>query len=145
MRAPLILTVFLVSLMLGSGISLASSTPDTAEARMAATETYFKYYPLNEMVDWMLKEVVAGVPADQQKTYRETLMKNIQWSKIEPLAKHSMANRLTLDEINAMVGLVKRPEGKAALQKMKLYESDLMPDLNEDLEKAIRMSSPKGK
>lgn len=145
MRAPLVLTLFLVSLMLGSGLSFAGTTPDTAEARMAATETYFKYYPLNEMVDWMLKEVVAGAPVDQQKAYRDTLMKNIHWGKIEPLAKHSMVNRLTLDEINSLVGQVKRPEGKAALQKMRLYESDLMPTMNEELEKAIRMSAPRGK
>lgn len=138
MRIRLVLSALIVALAIAPGISNASPDGNTTEAKMAAAANYFKQYPLNEMVAWMLSDVISQVPAEQQTQYREKLMKNIKWRDIESLATQSLAQRLSLEEIKALAEFVKRPEGKSALQKIKLHESDLMPFLNIELEKAIR-------
>ena len=132
-------TVLVVLLVIGS---TAVAQTDTPEERAKAVESYFREISMRDLMNDMVKEVSKRMPPEQRSAFENTLLKNVRLEVLETAAKESLARHLTVAEINAFTEFMRRPEGKSAMNKMKYYMADLMPVIQQELMRAIKLSAP---
>ena len=116
--------------------------PDTPEERAKAVESYFREISMRDLMTDMVKEVSKRMPPEQRDAFENTMLKNVRLEILETAAKESLARHLTVSEINAFTDFMRRPEGKSAMNKMKYYMADLMPVIQQELVRAIKLSGP---
>ncbi len=132
-------TVLVLLLVIGS---TAVAQTDTPEERAKAVESYFREISMRDLMNDMVKEVSKRMPPEQRSAFENALLKNVRLEVLETAAKESLARHLTVAEINAFTEFMRRPEGKSAMNKMKYYMADLMPVIQQELMRAIKLSEP---
>lgn len=113
---------------------------DTPEERTKAAERYFREVSMRELMSDMAKEVAKQVPPEQRSQFETVMLQNVRMEVLENAAKQSLARHLTVVELNAFTEFVRRPEGKSAMNKMKYYMSDMMPVIQQEMVRAIKLS-----
>jgi hypothetical protein len=137
-----ILTGLSLLLAMNGACGIAVAQTDTPEERAKAVERYFQETSMRDMMTGMVKEVSKQIPPDKRDAFETLLLRNLRLEVVEAAAKESLAKHLTLAEINVFVEFVQRPEGKSALEKMKYYMADLMPVIQQEMLRAIKLSAP---
>ena len=120
----------------------AAAQTDTPEARVQAVDRYFKEVSMRDMMAEMVVEVAKQLPPDQRAAFETALLKNLRLEVIETSARQSLARHLTVEEMDTFTEFLKRPAGKSAMGKMKFYMADLMPVVQEEIVRAIKLSQP---
>ena len=133
-----------LSLVLAVGCTgmAAAQTDDSPEARIQAVERYFKEVSIRELMSDMTREVSKQLPPESREAFENTLLRNLRMDVVETAAKQSLARHLTVAEMDTFTEFMQRPEGKSAMAKMKFYMADLMPVIQQELVRAIKLSQP---
>ena len=132
--------VLLFAMSGAHGIALAQA--DTPEERTRAVERYFQEVSMRDLLNDMVKEVSRQIPPERRKAFEDALLRNVRLEVVETAAKQSLAKHLTVAEIELFTEFIRRPEGKSAMEKMKYYMADLMPVIQQELIRAIKISAP---
>jgi len=111
--------------------------PEVLDSEPKVTPPSLVYTPSD-----LTSEVSKQMPPEQRSAFENALLKNVRLEVLETAAKESLAKHLTVAEINAFTEFMRRPEGKSAMNKMKYYMADLMPVIQQELMRAIKLSEP---
>ena len=130
----------LIVAMSCAGIAVAQT--DTPEARTQAVERYFAEVSMREVLTDMVKEVSKQLPAERRSMFEDLLLKNLRLDVVEAAAKQSLARHLTVVEMDTLTEFMRRPEGKSAMGKMKFYMADLMPVIQTEMMRAVKLAQP---
>jgi hypothetical protein len=135
-------TGIVLFLVMGGTHGIALAQTDTPEARAKAVERYFQEVSMRALMNDMVKQVSQQIPPEQRDAFEDVLLRNVRLEVVEAAAKQSLAKHLTLAEIELFTEFIRRPEGKSAMEKMKYYMADLMPVIQQELLRAIKISAP---
>ena len=118
----------------------AAAQADTPEARVQAVDRYFAEVSMRDMLNDMVKEISKQIPPEQRAGFENTLLRNLRLEVVEAAARQSLARHLTVEEIDTFTEFLRRPAGKSAMGKMKYYMADLMPVVQEEIVRAIKLT-----
>ena len=120
----------------------AAAQTDTPEARVQAVDRYFQEVSMRDMMNDMVKEISKQLPPEKRDGFENALLRNLRLDVVEAAARQSLARHLTVEEIDTFTEFLQRPAGKSAMGKMKFYMADLMPVVQQELVRAMKLSQP---
>jgi hypothetical protein len=123
-----------------SSASIAAAQTDTPEARVQAVDRYFREVSMRDMMTEMVTEVSKQLPPEQRAPFETALLRNLRLDVVEAAARKSLARHLTVEELDTFTEFLRRPAGKSAMGKMKFYMADLMPVVQEEIVRAIKLT-----
>ena len=135
---PCVIGLSLVVAMGCAGIAAAQT--DTPEARVQAVDRYFKEVSMRDMMTEMVTEVSKQLPPEQRSAFETALLRNLRLDVVETAARQSLARHLSVEEIDTFTEFLRRPAGKSAMGKMKFYLADLMPVVQDEIVRAIKLT-----
>lgn len=109
---------------------------DTYDNRVAAVKEYLKITPVEKMMKDATLELSKTLPKDSQKEYFNLVMSSIETEKLEKATLDSMTKVFTLAEIKALNKFYSSKEGNSVMRKIGVYMADIMPVIQEELQKA---------
>jgi len=128
--SPRILILFIVFF---SQITFASELPDTYGNRMAAARKYLDVVSMKDLMRDSINENSKNFPMDLQPVYIKYMLSSVRIEVIEAAALASMAQRFSLEEINALVAFYGSRSGQSVMRKMGNYMGDVMPVIQQEL------------
>jgi hypothetical protein len=128
--------------ILSGACGVAAAQTDTPEERVKAVERYFQEASIRDLMTDMVGEMSQQVPSEKRKAFQDFMLRNIRIDVLEAAAKQSLAKHLTVAEINVLTEFMRQPEGRSALGKMKYYMADLMPVIQQEVVRALKLSKP---
>ena len=128
--SPRILILFIVFF---SQITFASELPDTYGNRMAAARKYLDVVSMKDLMRDSINENSKNFPMDLRPVYIKYMLSSVRIEVIEAAALASMAQRFSLEEINALVAFYGSRSGQSVMRKMGNYMGDVMPVIQQEL------------
>lgn len=128
--SPRILILFIVFF---SQITFASELPDTYGNRMAAARKYLDVVSMKDLMRDSINENSKNFPMDLRSVYIKYMLSSVRIEVIEAAALASMAQRFSLEEINALVAFYGSRSGQSVMRKMGNYMGDVMPVIQQEL------------
>ena len=116
---------------------------DNEENRLAAAKEYLKIAPAQDMLKDMTASFAGKLPDQVQKKFNEVMAsKDLQDSTYQITLK-ALVKQFTVNELKAMSAFYSSPEGKSIRQKMGPYMSEVMPQVYQEVAKAMKEAEPK--
>lgn len=134
--SPRILILFIVFF---SQITFASELPDTYGNRMAAARKYLDVVSMKDLMRDSINENSKNFPMDLRPVYIKYMLSSVRIEVIEAAALASMAQRFSLEEINALVAFYGSRSGQSVMRKMGNYMGDVMPVIQQELVRSQAM------
>jgi hypothetical protein len=113
-----------------AGGSTAAALPDTPENRASLADKYLELVPFEAALKGTGDELLKQVPPAMQARFKEEWDRVITAENIATMtreAKKSLSTHLTTSELAAFVQFMENPNGRSAMDKMKLYMADIIP------------------
>ncbi len=135
--------IFTITLWISCVTSLTAaeqSLPDTPENRLAAAKHYFEVASMEELMEGMAAEMSKTLPPEQGALFKTMMAKHVRIPVVEEAATKSLAKHLNLAEITLLTKFLEDPVGKSAMGKMKFYMADLMPVIQAEVGRAIKLA-----
>ena len=142
LSAVVVASVFFLPMQAFSDNGKAGLSADIPADKQQLINEYFKYVPMNKMLNEMAQEVASQMPPDRRKLFIDAMTKNLRVDVLEQTAKTSLAKHLTMDELRMYVEFIKRPEARSAMDKMKFYMADMMPVIQQEVLRSVKQSLP---
>ena len=121
--------------------SQAFCLDDTEANRKVQVERYLKAVPPAELFQDMTEKLATLVPPENREMFKATMSKNLDLNAITKATSDAMVKHFTADELAALANFYGSPVGKSAMKKFADYMADVMPTLQEELEKAAEKTS----
>ena len=120
------MALIVVGLMCAA-IGALAQTPDSPANRQAAAEQYVREIGLQQMVAESTEFVAKGFPPQDQALVREKFARNLDVERLRTVMVASMAQRFTVEEIQALRIFFGTPVGKSVMGKLRAYMGDILP------------------
>lgn len=123
------------------------SLPDTPENRAAAAERYLKAMPPKDMLQGLAARVAPNLPEKDRKAFMEIMQGADIEKAVSRITQEGLVKNFTVGELNAMSAFYGSPEGKSASQKFGPYMMGIMPQIQQEIKKAMdaRPKEPEAK
>ncbi len=132
------LLMLMILLSMWSPYVLATDMPDTLGNRQAAAERYLAAAPLDSMMKDMVDKTAENLPVGQRKEFVKFMIKYVRINVLERAMISSMVRHFTVRELNALADFYGSPEGRSAIKKFGAYMADVMPTIQQEMERAIQ-------
>jgi hypothetical protein len=110
---------------------------DSPASRATEAERYLKAAPPSEMFADMADNMSKSMPEGQRQQFVDMMTKNLDVQAVTAAMKDGMVKNFTADELAALADFYNSPVGKSAMKKMGVYMADLMPVLQQEVQKAM--------
>lgn len=114
---------------------------DTVANRKAQADRYLKAVPPVELFQEMTEALSAQVPAESRAMFKATMNKNLDIAAVTKATYDAMVKHFNADELNALADFYGSPVGKSAMKKFPDYMAEVMPTLQDELEKAVEKTT----
>jgi hypothetical protein len=126
----------------------AKSLPDNQENRTVVAKRYLEVMPPKEMLQGVASRVAPNLPEKDRKLFMDVMNSQDLEKAAYRITLDALVKYFTVDEINAMVAFYGSPLGKSAYKKFSLYMAEVMPQIQQEVKKAIeeaqKQQTPKG-
>ena len=113
------------------------SLPDTPENRTAAAKRFVEAMPPKELLQGMAARFAPNLPEKDRAAFVEVLNSPDMEKTAIRITTEALVKNFTLGELNAMVAFYGSPEGKSAAQKFGPYMMGIMPQIQQEVKKAM--------
>jgi hypothetical protein len=128
-----------LALLLSSAcIGIPAQAQDTMDTRQVAMQRYLRAVPMAKVMEDTYAEMAKQVPPEKRMEFIAAMRKVVRVDKIEEIAKRSMLNTFTTDELNALADFYSSKDGASAMKKLGVYMGDIMPPLMQEIERAVQ-------
>jgi len=127
-----------IGILLICQLALAEELPDTPGNRLAAAERYLEVVPMDEMIADSVKKTSMNLPENQRRAYVNFMMQSVRVDVFGRAAVASMARHFTVRELNALADFYGSPEGRSVMKKFGDYMADIMPVLQQELQRGYQ-------
>ena len=128
-----------LALLLASAcIGIPAQAQDTMDTRQVAMQRYLRAVPMAKVMEDTYAEMAKQVPPEKRTEFIAAMRKVVRVDKIEEIAKRSMLNTFTTDELNALADFYSSKDGASAMKKLGVYMGDIMPPLMQEIERAVQ-------
>ena len=123
------------------------SLPDNPENRATAAKHYLKAMPPKEMLQSLATRVVPNLPEKDRKAFVEVMESADLEKAADRITLEGLVKNFTVGELNAMTAFYGSPEGKSASKKFGPYMMGVMPQIQQEVKKAMdaRPKEPEAK
>jgi hypothetical protein len=128
----------LVLLLSSACIGIPAQAQDTMDTRQVAMQRYLRAVPMAKVMEDTYAEMAKQVPPEKRTEFIAAMRKVVRVDKIEEIAKRSMLNTFTTDELNALADFYSSKDGASAMKKLGVYMGDIMPPLMQEIERAVQ-------
>jgi hypothetical protein len=128
----------LVLLLSSACIGIPVQAQDTMDTRQVAMQRYLRAVPMAKVMEDTYAEMAKQVPPEKRTEFIAAMRKVVRVDKIEEIAKRSMLNTFTTDELNALADFYSSKDGASAMKKLGVYMGDIMPPLMQEIERAVQ-------
>ena len=116
---------------------------DNEENRLAAAKEYLKIASAEDMLKEMTASVSGKLPEQVQKKFTEVMTSQAIKDSTNQITLKALVKHFTVNELKAMTAFYSSPEGKSVRQKMMPYMSEVMPQVYQEVAKAMKEAEPK--
>jgi len=116
---------------------------DNEENRLAAAKEYLKIASAEDMLKEMTASVSGKLPEQVQKKFTEVMTSQAMKDSTYQITLKALVKHYTVNELKAMTAFYSSPEGKSVRQKMMPYMGEVMPQLYQEVSKAMKEGEPK--
>jgi hypothetical protein len=127
-----------IGILLICQLALAEELPDTPGNRLAAAERYLEVVPMDEMIADSVKKTSMNLPENQRRAYVNFMTQSVRVDVFGRAAVASMARHFTVRELNALADFYGSPEGRSVMKKFGDYMADIMPVLQQELQRGYQ-------
>ena len=128
-----------LALLLASAcFGIPAQAQDTMDTRQVAMQRYLRAVPMAKVMEDTYAEMAKQVPPEKRTEFIAAMRKVVRVDKIEEIAKRSMLNTFTTDELNALADFYSSKDGASAMKKLGVYMGDIMPPLMQEIERAVQ-------
>ena len=127
-----------IGILLICQLALAEELPDTPGNRLAAAERYLEIVPMDEMIADSVKKTSMNLPENQRRAYVNFMTQSVRVDVFGRAAVASMARHFTVRELNALADFYGSPEGRSVMKKFGDYMADIMPVLQQELQRGYQ-------
>lgn len=131
------LLLVIILLCVGTQYAIATEIPDTFGNRQAAAERYLAVAPMDSIWRDMIGKTAENLPESQRKSYVNYMTKYFRIGVLERAVVSSMVRHFTVRELNALADFYGSPEGRSAMNKFGAYMADVMPVIQQEMERAM--------
>ena len=116
---------------------------DNEENRLAAAKEYLKIASAEDMLKEMTASVSGKLPEQVQKKFTEVMTSQAMKDNTYQITLKALVKHFTVNELKAMTAFYSSPEGKSIRQKMMPYMGEVMPQVYQEVAKAMKEAEPK--
>jgi len=123
------------------------SLPDNPENRIAAAKKSLEAMPPKELLQGMAARFAPNLPEKDRKAFLEVMDSADLEKAATRIMEEGMTKNFTVGELNAMAAFYGSPEGKSAAKKFGPYMAGVMPQIQQEVKKAMdekQKLEPKG-
>lgn len=129
------LVLAIVALAISAGSSRAQDSPAD---RRAAADRYMRAVPMAKMLDDSFAELAKQLPEEKRATFISSMKRTVRADALERIALDSMVKTFTAEELNALADFYGSKPGQSAMQKFGVYMGQVMPAIQEELQRALK-------
>jgi len=122
----------------------AKSLPDNPENRTLAAKRYLEVMPPKAVLQGMANKAAASLPETDRKAFMEVMSSQGAEKAAYRILLDGLVKHFTVNELNTMVAFVESPELKSAYQKFGVYMGEAMPQIQQELKKALDDAQKQG-
>jgi hypothetical protein len=115
---------------------------DSEENRLAAAKEYLKIAPPQDLLKEMTNSFAGKLPEPMQKKFNEVMASQALKDSTYQISLKALVKHFTVNELKAMTAFYRSPEGSSIRQKMMPYMSDVMPQVYQEVAKAMKEAEP---
>lgn len=115
----------------------AKALPDNPQNRTVVAKRYLEVMPPKEMLHEVASRVAPTLPEPNRKMFMEVMNSPGIEQATERITLEGLVKHFSVDELNAMVGFYGSPIGKSAFKKFAPYMGDIMPQIQQEVRKAV--------
>jgi hypothetical protein len=130
---PVVVALALLALPAGA----MGQPADTPAARRDAALQYLASVPIETIVDDMVAAVAQQLPAARRDEFVRLMRKLMPVDTMKSLTVDGVVKHFTVAEIDAMTKFYGSTEGKSIMKKLGPYMGDLMPQIQNEVLRAI--------
>lgn len=128
----------LPSLLLTMNFLLPSvALAQSDSARAAAAERYLAVVPMQKMLDDMVTELSAQVPADGRAAFIAEVKALLNAQRLEQIGREALVRVFTAEELNALADFYGSAAGQGVLGKFGAYMGMIMPAIEQEIRGAL--------
>lgn len=116
---------------------------DNEENRLAAAKEYLKIAPAQDMLKEMTASIADKLPEPVQKKFNDVMSSQALKDSTYQITLKALVKQFTVNELKAMTAFYSSPEGKSIRLKMGPYMSEVMPQVYQEVAKAMKEAEPK--
>jgi len=116
---------------------------DNEENRLAAAKEYLKIAPAQDLLKDMTASFAGKLPEPMQKKFNEVMASQALKDSTDQITLKALVKHFTVNELKAMTAFYSSPEGKSIRQKMMPYMGEVMPQVYQEVAKAMKAAEPK--
>lgn len=123
------------------------SLPDNPENRIAAAKKSLEAMPPKELLQGMATRFAPNLPEKDRQPFLEVMGSADLEKAATRIMEEGLAKNFTVGELNAMTAFYGSPEGKSAAKKFGPYMAGVMPQIQQEVKKAMdekQKLEPKG-
>jgi hypothetical protein len=113
------------------------SLPDNQENRTAVAKQYLEIMPAKDMLQGVASRVVQSLPEPKRKVFMAVMESQGIEQAAYRITLDSLVKNFTVGELNAMVAFYGSPDGKSAVKKFGTLMSEVMPQIQQEVKKAL--------
>ena len=116
---------------------------DNEENRLAAAKEYLKIAPAHDLLKDMTTSFAGKLPEPMQKKFNEVMASQALKDSTYQITLKALVKQFTVNELKAMNAFYSSPEGKSIRLKMMPYMGEVMPQVYQEVAKALKEAEPK--
>ena len=125
-KIVIILTVLLLATQL---YAKEKRIEDSTANRISEANRYLSVMPPKYMLIDFVSKMSAQIPEEQQKTFNDLMIKNMDLDRFSLIIRDSMVKHFTAEELAALADFYSSPLGRSAMSKFGDYMAEAMPQI----------------
>ncbi len=140
MKALILLVILALAAACGEQKAPQTAAPvaDNEENRLAAAKKYLEVSPPKEMLNDLASKVAPTLPEKNRKSFVDLVSSKDMQEATYRISLNGLVKHFTVNEINALTAFYGSPEGKSVRQKFGDYMADVMPQVVQEVAKAMK-------
>jgi hypothetical protein len=115
----------------------AKALPDNPENRTVVAKQYLEVMPPKELLHEVATRVAPTLPEKNRKVFTDVMSSAAMEQAATKISLDGLVKYFTVAELNAMVAFYGSPTGKAAFKKFAPYMGEIMPQIQQEVRKAV--------
>ena len=121
-----------------------AAAQDNVETRGAAVDRYFRAAPVEKVLDDAFLELSKQIPQDQRAQFLSQIRTVVRADTLERIARESMIETFTADELNALADFYGSKNGSSAMLKFGSYLAQVMPAVQAEVARSLEQLKARG-